>query len=110
MTTEERSNRTLYPLVAYYKAIMKHRAKLSSSKVLAHYGLSPSQYKIMAEMYILWKRMFEVDLTAEKVCYIYKPSSNKREVGYFFLAPWEKKKIVMTNLSYSCERWKEKNV
>ena len=51
--------------------------------------------------------MFEVDLTAEVVCHIY--SSKKSKVGYFFLAPWEKKKIKMTNLSSSCEGLKDKN-
>ena len=45
----------------------------------------------------------------EEVCHLYKPSSKKSEAGYFFLAPWEKKKILMTNLSSSCEGWKDKN-
>ena len=45
----------------------------------------------------------------EEVCYLYKPSSKKSEAGYFFLAPWEKKKIMMTNLSSSCEGWKDRN-
>ena len=40
---------------------------------------------------------------------MYKPSSKKSEAGYFFLAPWEKKKILMMNLSSSCEGWKDKN-
>ena len=45
----------------------------------------------------------------EEVCNLYKPSSKKSEVGYFFLAPWEKKKIMMINLSSSCEGCKDKN-
>ena len=45
----------------------------------------------------------------EEVCHLYKPSSKKSEAGYFFLEPWEKKKILMTNLSSSCEGWKDKN-
>ena len=53
--------------------------------------------------------LFEVDLTAEEVYYLYKPSSKKSEVRYFFLAPWEKKKIMMTNLSSFCEGWKDNN-
>ena len=53
--------------------------------------------------------LFEVDLTVEEVCCLYKPSSKKSEVGYFFLAPWEMKRIMMTNLSSSCEGWKDKN-
>ena len=50
------------------------------------------------------------DVTVEEVCYLYKPSSKKSEAGYFFLVPWEKKKkILMTNLSSSCEGWKDRN-
>ena len=45
----------------------------------------------------------------EEVCHLYKPFSKKSEAGYFFLAPWEKKKILMMNLSSSCEGWKDKN-
>ena len=60
-------------------------------------------------MHILSRQLFEDDLAVEEVCYLYKPSSKKSVVGYFFLAPWEKKKIMMTNLSSSCEGWKEKN-
>ena len=45
----------------------------------------------------------------EEVCYLYKLSSKKSKVGYFFLAPWENKKIMMTNLSTFCEGWKDKN-
>ena len=45
----------------------------------------------------------------EEVCHLYKPSCKKSEAGYFFLALWEKKKILMTNLSSSCEGWKDKN-
>ena len=45
----------------------------------------------------------------EEVCYLYKPFSKKTEVGYFLFTPWEKKKIMMTNLSFSCEGWKDKN-
>ena len=117
MTTEERSNRPPYPLVAFNKAIMKNGARLPLHPlvrgVLAHFGLSPSQlnlnaYKIMAMMHILWRQLFEVDLSVEEVCYLYKPSFKKSEVGYFFLAPWEKKKIMMTNLSSSCKGWKDK--
>ena len=63
----------------------------------------------MVGMHILWRQLFEVDLSMEEVCYLYKPSSKKSKVGYFFLAPWEKKKIMMTNLSSSYERWKDKN-
>ena len=63
----------------------------------------------MAGMHILWRLWFEVDVSVEEVCYLYKPSSKKSEVGYFFLAPWEKKKILMTNLSSSCEGWKDRN-
>ena len=40
---------------------------------------------------------------------MYKPSPKKSEAGYFFLALWEKKKIIMTNSSSSCEGWKDKN-
>ena len=117
MTEEDRSNRPPYPLVALNKAIMKHGARLPLHPlvrvVLAHFGLSPSQlnpntYKIMAGMHILWRKLFEVDLSMEEVCYLYKLSSKKSEVGYFFLAHWEKKKIMMTNLSSSCEGWKDK--
>ena len=57
----------------------------------------------MAGMHILWRRLFKVDLAMEEVCCLYKPSSKKLEVGYFFLAPWENKKIMVTNLSSSCE-------
>ena len=53
--------------------------------------------------------MFGVDLTAEEVYFLYKPSSKKSEVGYFFLASWENKKIIKMNLSSSCEGWKDKN-
>ena len=52
---------------------------------------------------------FEADISVEEVCHLYKPSSKKSNAGYFFLAPWEKKKILMTNLSSSCEGWKDKN-
>ena len=52
---------------------------------------------------------FEINLSVEEVCHLYKPSSKKSEAGYFFLALWEKKKILMTNLSSSCEGWKDKN-
>ena len=45
----------------------------------------------------------------EEVCHLYKPSSKKSEAGYFFLPPWEKNKILMTNLSLSCEGWNDKN-
>ena len=112
MTTKERSNRPPYPLVTFNKASMKNGARLPLHPlvrgVLAHYGLFPSQlnlnaYKIMAEIHILWRKMFGVNLTAEEVCYVYKPSSKKSKVGYFFLTPWEKKNIMMTNLSSSCE-------
>ena len=105
-------------MVAFNKAIMKHGARLPLPYlvrgVLAHWGLAPSQlnpnaYKIMAGMHILWRLWFEVDISVEEVCYLYKPSSKKSEVGYFFLAPWEKKKILMTNLSSSCEGWKDRN-
>ena len=57
----------------------------------------------MAEMHIPWRKLFEDDLTVEELCFLYKPSSKKTEVGYFYLAPWEKKKIMMTNLSSSYE-------
>ena len=60
-------------------------------------------------MHILWRQLFGDDLTVEEVCYLYKPSSKKSKVDYFFLAPWEKKKIMMSNLSSSCEGWKDKN-
>ena len=81
---------------------------------MAHFNLSPSQlnpntYKVLAEMHIIWRQLFEDDLTVKEVCYLYKPSSKKSEVGYFFLASSEKKKIMMTNLSSSYESWKEKN-
>ena len=118
MTMEECSNHPPYPLVAFNKAIMKHEAWLPLHplvrRVLTHFDLSPSQlnpnaYKITAGMYISWRKLFKDDLTVEKICYLYKPSSKKSEVGYFFLAPWEKKKIMMTNLPSSCEGWKDKN-
>ena len=95
-TAQERSNRPSYPLVAFNKAIMKHGTHLPLHPlvrgVLAHFGLSPSQlnsntYKIMAGMDILWRKIFEVDLSVEEVCFLCKPSSKKSEVGYFFLAP-----------------------
>ena len=57
----------------------------------------------------MWRLLFGVVLTAKEVCFLYKPSSKKSEVGYFFLAAWEKKKIMMTNLSSSYEGWKDKN-
>ena len=60
-------------------------------------------------MHIIWRLLFGVDLTVENVYFLYKPSSKKSEVGYFFLAPWQKKKIMMTNLSSSCEGWKDNN-
>ena len=63
----------------------------------------------MAGMHILWRMWFEADPSVEEVCLLYKPSSKKFEVGYFFLAPWEKKKVLMTNLSSSYEGWKDKN-
>ena len=72
MTAEKRSNRPPYPLVAFNKAIMKHRARLPLHPlvrgVLAYIGLSPTQlnlnaYKIIARMHILWRKTFEVDLT-----------------------------------------------
>ena len=63
----------------------------------------------MAGMHILWRLRFGVDPLVEEVCHLYKPSSKKSEAGYFFLAPWEKKKILMTNLSSSCEGWKDRN-
>ena len=75
---------------------MKHDARLLLYPlvrgVLEHFGLSPSQlnpnaYKIMAGMHILWRKLFEVDLSVEEVCFIYKPSSKKSEIGYFFLDP-----------------------
>ena len=118
MTTEKRSNRPQYPLVAFNKATMKHGARLPLHplvwRVLACFDLSlsqvnPNAYKIMAEMHILWRKLFEDDLFVEEVCYLYKPSSKKSEVGYFFLASWKKKKIMMTNLSFSYEGWKDKN-
>ena len=65
--------------------------------------MNPNAYKIMTGMHILWRLLFGFDLTAEEVCFLYKPSSKKSEVEYFFLAPWEKKKIMITNLSSSCE-------
>ena len=82
--------------------------------VLVHWGLAPSQlnpnaYKILAGLHILWRTWFEAGISVEEVCHLYKPSSKKSEAGYFFLAPWEKKKILMTNLSSSCEGWKDKN-
>ena len=118
MSSEDSSNHPPRFLVAFNKAIMKHGARPPLHPlvrdVLTHWGLSPSQlnsnaYKIMAGMHILWRLLFGVDLTAEEVCFLYKPSSSKSEVGYFFLAPWEKRKIMMTNLSSSCEGWKDKN-
>ena len=116
MTAEKCSNRSPYSLIAFNKAIMKHGSRLLIHPlvrgVLAHFGLSPSQlnpnaYKIMAGMHILWRKLFEVDLTVEEACFLYKPSSKKSEVGYFCLAPMEKKKIMMMNLSSSCEGWKK---
>ena len=71
--------------------------------------LNPYGYKIMAGMHILWRLVFGVDLSAKEVCCFYKPSSKKSKMEYFFLAPWEKKKIIITNLSSSCEGWKDKN-
>ena len=118
MSAEERSTHPPPSLVAFNKAIMKHGARLPLHHlvrgVLAHWGLAPSQlnpnaYKIMAGMHILWRVWFAEDVTVEEVCYLYKPSSKKSEAGYFFLAPWEKKKILMTNLSSSCEGWKDRN-
>ena len=118
MSAEERSTRPPPSMVAFNKAIMKHGARLPLHYLvrgaLANWGLAPSQlnpnaYKIMAGMHILWREWFEVDISVEVVCYLYKPSSKKSEVGYFFLAPWEKKKILMTNLSSSCEGWKDRN-
>ena len=62
MSSKERSNRLPRSLVAFNKAIIKHRARLPLHSlvrgVLAHWGLSPSQlnpnaYKIMALMHIL---------------------------------------------------------
>ena len=118
MLAEERSPRPPPSMIAFNKAIMKHGARLPLHYlvrgILAHWGLAPSQlnpnaYKIMAGMHILWRMWFAVDVSVEEVCYLYKPSSKKSEVGYFFLAPWEKKKILMTNLSSSCEGWKDRN-
>ena len=115
MTVAEYSNRHLHPLVAFNKAIMKHGARLSLYSlvrgVIAHLNLFPSQlnpnaYKILAGMHILWRQLFEEDLTVEEVCHLYKPSSKKSEAGYLFYAPWTKKKIMMTNLSSFCEGWK----
>ena len=71
--------------------------------------LNPNSYKVLAGMHILLRQLFEDDLTVEEVCYLYKPSSKKFEVSYFFLAPWEKKNIMMMNLSSSYKFWKEKN-
>ena len=105
-------------MVAFNKAIMKHEARLPLHYlvrgVLANWGFAPSQlnpnaYKIMAGMHILWRLRFGVDPSVEEVCHLYKPSSKKSEAGYFFMAPWEKKKILMTNLSSSCEGWKDRN-
>ena len=102
MTTEERSNRHPYPSVAFNKAIMKHGARLPLHplvrRVLAHFDHSPSQlnpnaYMIRAGMHILWRKLFENDLSMEEVCYLYKPSSKKSEVGYFFLALGKRKKL-----------------
>ena len=62
----------------------------------------------MAGMHILWRMWFEVDPSVEEACHLYKPSSKKSEAGYFFLAPWEKKKIMMTNLPSSCKGWKDR--
>ena len=82
--------------MAFNKAIMKRGVRLPLHplvwKVLAHFNLSPSQlnlnaYKVLERMHILWRQLFEDDLTIEEVCYLYKPSSKKSEVGYFFLAP-----------------------
>ena len=118
MSAEERSTRPPPSQVAFNKAIMKHGARLPLHPlvrgVLAHWGLAPSQlnpnaYKIMAGMHIFWRVWFTEDVTMEEVCHLYKPSSKKSEAGYFFLAPWEKKKILMTNLSSSCEGWKDRN-
>ena len=72
---------------------MKHKAQLPLYPlvrgVLAHFNLSPSQlnpnaYKILAGMHILWRQLFEEDLTVDEVCYLYKPFSKKSEAGYFF--------------------------
>ena len=60
-------------------------------------------------MHILWRMWFEANISVEEVCHLYKHSSKKSEAGYFFLAPRDKKKILMTNLSSSCEGWKDKN-
>ena len=74
---------------------MKHGARLPFYPLvrgaLAHWCLSSSQlkpnaYNILEGIHILWRRLFEDDLTVEKVCYLYKSSSKKSEVGYFFLA------------------------
>ena len=115
MTVAEYSNRHLHPLVAFNKDIMKHEARLPLNPlvrgVLAYFNLFPSQlnqnaYKILAGMHILWRQLFEEDLAVEEVCHLYKPSSKNFEAGYFFYAPWTKKKIMMTNLSSSCDGWK----
>ena len=113
MSAEERSTRPLPSMVA-----MKHGERLPLHYlvrgVLANWGLAlsqlnPNAYKIMTGMHILWRLWFGVNPSVEEVCHLYKPSSKKSEAGYFFLAPWEKKKIMMTNLSSSCEGWKDKN-
>ena len=57
----------------------------------------------------MWRLLFGAELIAKEVCCLYKPSSKKSDVGYSFLAPWEKKKIMTTNLSSSCEGWKDNN-
>ena len=118
MSRREHSNRPPSSRVAFNKVIMKHGARLPLHPlvrgVLVNWGLAPSQlnpnaYKIMTGMPILWRRWFESDPSVEEVCHLYKPFSKKFEAGYFFLALWEKKKILMTNLSSSCEGWKDKN-
>ena len=95
MTAVECSNRPPYLLVAFNNAIMKHGARLPLHPLvrgaLVYFGLSPSQlnpnaYKILVGMHILCRLLFEVDLSVEEVCYLYKPSWKKSEVGYFFLA------------------------
>ena len=117
MSAEERSTRPPPSMVAFNKAIMKHGVRLLLHYlvrgVLANWGLAlsqlnPNTYKIMAGMHILWRLWFGVDPSVEEVCHLYKSSSKKSEAGYF-LSPWEKKKILMTNLSSSCEGWKDRN-
>ena len=76
---------------------------------MGNYDFSPSQfnlnaYKIMAGMYVLWKRTFGINLTIEEFCFLYKRYSKRSKGGSYFLALYEKKGLIILNLPSSCER------